>query len=126
MVSFPEGFPMSDTRSVPRCGRDPAATRQLWADRLHRFRAAGTTVTAFCQAEGVSVPSFYHWKKQLTRTPAPVADAPTVIPVRLTTPALAHASVEVVLVCGTCVRLPADTRPEVIVAILRGVEGRTC
>ena len=101
---------MSDARSVGRSSRDPAATRQLWADRLHRFGTAGTTVTAFCQAEGVSVPSFYHWKKQLAPTRVVASQAPTILPVRLTSAAQPAAAVEVVLATGTLVRLPGDIR----------------
>lgn len=39
--------------------------RQVWSQRLRRFEQGHWTVTAFCQREGVSVPSFYHWKKIL-------------------------------------------------------------
>lgn len=36
-----------------------------WANRLTRFEASGQFVTEFCQAEGVSVPNFYRWRKIL-------------------------------------------------------------
>lgn len=54
--------------------------RQVWAERLDRYRASSLTVKAFCQAENVSVPSFYHWKKRLAQAEA----APTFVPVNLT------------------------------------------
>lgn len=38
---------------------------QQWVDRIQRFSNAGTTIVRFCAAEGVSVPSFYNWKKKL-------------------------------------------------------------
>jgi len=41
-----------------------AKVRQ-WADRLERFRSSGQTVAWFCDCEGVSVPSFYQWRKKL-------------------------------------------------------------
>jgi len=34
--------------------------------------------------------------------------------------------IELALPSGTVLRLPADTRPEMIVAILRGLEERPC
>ncbi len=34
-----------------------------WEQRLAPFRAAGVSVARFCQAEGVSVPAFYQWRK---------------------------------------------------------------
>lgn len=33
-------------------------TVKLWTERLRRFDLAGTTVAAFCTAEGVSQPSY--------------------------------------------------------------------
>jgi transposase len=114
---------MSDVRPVLRPRRDAAATRRLWADRLKRFRTAGLTVAAFCAAEGVSVPAFYQWKRQLTRT-APPADTATVVPVRLTTPDPTPA-VEVLLPSGALVRFGPTCDPTVIAAVLRqlGVAG---
>jgi hypothetical protein len=41
------------------------ARRLLWEDRLRRFDDLDVTVTAFCEAEGVSAPSFYQWRKRL-------------------------------------------------------------
>lgn len=39
--------------------------RTLWRERLARFALNGRTVAAFCSAEGVSVPTFYAWKRRL-------------------------------------------------------------
>lgn len=53
-------------------GSNPVKVQQ-WTERFGRFQGSGQTVTQFCQAEGVSPPSFYHWKKKLspqTQTPA--------------------------------------------------------
>ena len=36
-----------------------------WTDRFRRFNASDQTVVEFCQAERVSSPSFYHWRKKL-------------------------------------------------------------
>jgi transposase len=112
--------------SVPKSRRNPDA-RRLWAERLDRFRRSGQTVAQFCVAEGVSEPSFYVWKRTLVAgaDPAgPSAPAPTLVPIRLTpSPA---APIELALPSGAVVRFPADARPEVIVAVLRGLEGRPC
>ena len=108
--------------------RDPTATRRTWVERLDRFRAAGQTVAAFCAAEGVSVPSFYVWKRTLAASAGDVraspTPAPTLVPIRLTsTPAT---PIELALPSGTVLRFPADARPEMIVAVLRGLEERPC
>ena len=48
---------------MPR-GSNPIKVQQ-WAERLERFAQSGETVVQFCQAERVSQPSFYQWKKKL-------------------------------------------------------------
>lgn len=106
--------------------RDPVATRRLWAERLERFRRAGQTVAQFCAAEGVSEPSFYVWRRTLaaeSKSPNPVN--PALVPIRLT-PSPAGPPIELEFPSGTVLRLPADTRPEVIAAIMHAVEGRPC
>ncbi len=42
-----------------------AAKVQEWVDRLARFQVCGLTAAKFCLAEGVSLPSFYQWKRKL-------------------------------------------------------------
>jgi hypothetical protein len=106
--------------------RDPVATRQLWVERLVRFRTASQTVAQFCAGEGVSVPSFYVWKRTLAgdvASPAPVG--PTLVPIRLTA-SPAGPPIEVVLPSGTLLRFPIDARPEVIAAVVLAVEARPC
>ncbi|MCA9147198.1 MAG: transposase [Planctomycetaceae bacterium] len=41
------------------------ATRELWSTRLKRYCRSDLTVAEFCRREGVSVPSFYQWRKKL-------------------------------------------------------------
>ena len=106
--------------------RDPIVTRRLWAERLGRFRRANQTVAQFCAAEGVSEPSFYVWRRTLAaeaKSPAP--PAPAIVPIRLT-PSPATPPIELLFPSGTILRLPADTRPEVIAAVVHAVEGRPC
>ena len=37
-----------------------------WKRRMARFHASGKSVARFCGDEGVSVPSFYQWRKKLS------------------------------------------------------------
>ena len=39
----------------------------IWGERLWRYEQAGLTVAEFCRQEGVSVPSFYQWRKRLAK-----------------------------------------------------------
>jgi hypothetical protein len=48
-------------------GSDPAKVKQ-WTQRFERFGKSGQSVTQFCEAEGISTPSFYHWRQKLGRT----------------------------------------------------------
>jgi transposase len=95
--------------SAARTGRRPdPATRQLWHQRLERFRRSGLTVPTFCDREGVSTASFYAWRRRLQHDLAPPApDTPRLVPVRLVTPP-ASAPVELLLPSGLVLRLSPD------------------
>lgn len=91
------------------------AKRKLWRERLARFARSGQTVTAFCSAERVSMPTFYEWRRKLAAVsvsgkrrraiPAvPVGRAPAFLPVQIEGAAL----VEMNLPNGTRVRVPAN------------------
>ena len=111
---------MSDSSLRSRCD---AATRR-WVERLERFAAGHHTVAAFCTAEGVSLSNFYLWRRRLTQPPA--SDELKIVPIHVA-PAPAPATpIELALPSGPVLRFPADSRPELIVAILRGWEGRPC
>ena len=112
---------LSDT-SRPRS--DPAATKR-WAERLARFHVGSDTVAAFCAAEGVSQSNFYLWRRRLAPSaPSSTPGYPAVVPLRITPSAATP--IELALPSGAIVRFPADTRPEFIVFVLRGLEERPC
>ncbi len=102
-------------------GIDLEKQRQ-WRLRVRRFELSGLTAAEFCRAEGVSAPSFYHWRRQLaparTRRPAESASsrtAPEFVPVRVTPrPA---AEVEIHLPNGARVCLPGGDAETLRVAI---------
>jgi transposase len=90
--------------------RSRVATREVWSERLARFRSSGLTVAQFCARETVSVHSFYSWKRRLSD---PTADPtcrhhqggagdPRLLSVRLQT---SDALVELVLPNGAVLRL---------------------
>jgi transposase len=122
--SFPSSEDAIVSNSSSPVRFDPAATER-WAERLARFHAGPHNVAAFCAAEGVSESNFYLWRRRLARPDAPaVAGVPAVVPLRITpSPAT---PVELALPSGAVVRFPADAGPELIAAVLRGLEGRQC
>ena len=48
---------------MARCGE--SERRRAWSERLRRFARWDGTVGEFCDAERVSAPSFYQWKRKL-------------------------------------------------------------
>jgi transposase len=116
---FSEDATVPDSSLRPRS--DAVANRQ-WVERLERFAASNHTVAAFCTAEGVSPSNFYLWRRRLAK-PAP---PPAVVPIRVAPPPTPATPIELALPSGTVLRFPADARPELIVAILRGLEERSC
>ena len=114
---------MSD--SSARSRSDAAATRR-WVERLERFAAGNHSVVTFCAAEGVSASNFYLWRRRLAAPPAPAPTRPQVVPIRVTPSPARVSPIELTLPSGTVLRFPGDSRPELIVAILRGLEERPC
>lgn len=112
--------PASPTR------RNPDAKRRLWAERLARFRNSRLTVAQFCSDEGVSVPSFYSWKRTLERDDRQDGPTPAVVPIRLTPAATHPPAIELSLPSGAVFRFPIGTPTALIAALLHAVEGRPC
>ena len=50
-------------------GHSSSAPHDVWGKRLRRFAQSGLPVARFCAAEGVSVASFYSWRKKLMSNP---------------------------------------------------------
>ena len=110
---------MSDPVGRPRRSRE--ATRQLWSERLARFSAAEQSAAAFCAAEGVSVNSFFYWKRRLAAPAAPEA-SPLFLPVRVT-PA---APVEVVLPGGAILRIAPGCDLAFVRSLISALAGAPC
>jgi hypothetical protein len=124
-----EDVSVSELSVVPS-STDPGAVAR-WAERLARWAQSGLSASAFCNAERITKSNFFRWKRRLTGTaPRPRAAPPSaaVVPIRLTSEAepARLGSVELVRPSGTVLRFPADARPELIVAVVRGLEGHPC
>ena len=96
--------------------------RQVWRERLQRFERSRATVAAFCQAEGVSIPSFYQWRRTLGRaardsaipTLQPIAVArQSFIPVDVVAPA----TIDIHLPNGARLAVPAGDLPALKAAV---------
>ena len=87
--------------------------REAWGDRMRRYGRCQLTVAQFCRDEGVSVPSFYQWKRKLADSSE--AKQPTFIPLA-TTKSLALATLK--LPGGGLIELPRDMAREQLTEIL--------
>ena len=113
------------------CPRSRGATRQLWVERLARFSTSGLRPAAFCAAEGVSLPSFYSWKRRLnaegrsadTQATDDPASGPRLLPVRLRS---APAPVELVLPGGTVLRIPPGSDLAFVRALVEALGAPPC
>jgi transposase len=116
---------------APCPGRPRSVARQAWVERLARFAQSGLGPSRFCAAEGVSLPSFYAWRRRLSAEQAsppagPAADGrpgPRVLPVRL---APAGAAVELVLPSGAVLRVGPNCDLAFVRALVEAVGGPSC
>jgi hypothetical protein len=114
----------------PPCPPRSRAARLAWAQRLARFPGSGLSPAQFCAAEGVSLPSFYAWKRRLAApeldpaaAPRAPAAGPRLLPVRL--PAAA-ALAELVLPGGAVLRLPPGCDPAWVRSLAAALGGVPC
>lgn len=95
------------------------AKRREWSERLKRHERSGVTVGAFCAKEGVSLASFYSWRRKLrsraedrqgivqTGSAAPAAPAPSFVPLRIAAAGTPESAVRLRLPNGVQLWLPA-------------------
>jgi hypothetical protein len=88
-----------------------------WQRRMARFEKTRRTVGRFCRDEGVSVPTFYQWRRKLAQRQQGTEDggeaASGFTPVRLA----ASAGVAVQLPGGTQLHVPTSDRQALEVVI---------
>jgi transposase-like protein len=75
-----------------------------WRRRMARFEETQQSVVKFCRQEGVSAPSFYHWRKRLAQQARPAEEAADFRPVRV----IGSAEVSVRLPGGTQLHVPTS------------------
>ena len=124
---------MSESATAPtdtsRSAAARGSARAAWADRLARFAQSGLRPAQFCALEGVSLPSFYAWKRRLTASDAGTpSDAgrpgePRWLPVRL---GGAAAPLELALPTGAVLRVAPGADEATLRCLLRLLGVPTC
>ena len=56
-----------------------AALLQAWSGRIAECRSSGKTVKAWCEAEGVSIKTYYYWEKRIVAEASQQANLPAPI-----------------------------------------------
>ena len=97
--------------------RRSGSLEQIWRERLRRYHREGGTVVQFCQQAGVSVASFYAWRRRLgdcsaaSGSPSPVFVPVSVVPV--------VGDLRIDVGEGIVIRLPLDVEERVLGTCLR-------
>ncbi len=113
----------------PTLPRSRASVRDAWTQRLARFPDSGLTPAQFCAREGISLPSFYAWKRRLaaaarpTPTDATAHRGPRLLPVRLSA---TDATVELVLPGGAVLRVQPGCDLAFVRSLLDALGGLPC
>jgi len=112
------------------------AKEQHWRRHVAAWRRSGQTVRAYCQAAGLSEPSFYGWRRVLAerqRRAGPGQEnldcqpsAPVFVPVRLIDEPKEPGAVDLVLRGGRVLRLTAGFTTETLRAVLTVLEDLPC
>jgi hypothetical protein len=95
-----------------------------WRQLIARQAASGLSITAFCREEGVSLGSFFGWRKRLRNRPQPDGVDDRFIAIDL--PASVADAFEVVLTSGRRVVVPGRFDPEAFAIIVRILEAPAC
>jgi hypothetical protein len=107
---------------------------QFWRGLLNEQPSSGLTVKAFCDAKGVSVPSFYSWRRKIVRDDSASHQAvsrndPGLVPVTVIDPPKHQATevvdsqcIEIVTPSGFSLRVGRDLPAETVAQLLHAIE----
>lgn len=97
--------------------RRSGSLEHIWRERLRRYHREGGTVVQFCQQAGVSVASFYAWRRRLEdRAAASGSPSPVFAPVSIA-PVVSDLRIDVGK--GVVIRLPLGVEERVLSTCLR-------
>lgn len=109
----------------------PSSRTDFWQDVLRQFVDSRLSVIDFCSQKGVSVPSFYQWKRKLQSVDkAPPVSA--MVPVRIipADPKPSPKPIQIITPSGFSIRvdssMPSTQLTQLIAAIEAASRGESC
>ncbi len=101
--------------------------QQFWQMVIETWQASGLSVRQFCKDEGLSEPSFYFWRKKLTKTDTSEPDSQKDTGgcgfIEVSIPGGNSSALELVLVSGNILRIGSSVDNEAlnnVLSVLRG------
>jgi transposase len=108
---------------APNNKRDEQKERQ-WRRWIRAWRASGLSGRAFCDRHGLTVASFYAWRRVLEQR---AAEPAAFLPVQVVAEPPPASALEVVLAAGRTVRVAPGFDPATLRQLVRVLEeGRAC
>jgi hypothetical protein len=101
---------------------------RFWREQLRRQQASSQGVREFCEGAGLSVPSFYWWRREvrIRDSRRGGGDRPRFVPVRMTPGPPEDASLEVVLGGGRSIRVGSGFDAQHLRAVVTALEATPC
>jgi transposase len=127
LVLFPvaEGIGMARGKRSTTGGRE-----QFWREQLRQQQVSGQGVRAYCEGAGLSVPSFYWWRREVRVRDARRGGSrrPQFVPVQITPkpPMGTAVGVEVVLAGGRSIRVGPGFDADHLRAVVAALEAVPC
>ena len=112
---------------MPKTRRRNQAREQFWRDTIAAWQESGQSVRAFCAARSISEATFFARRRELIdhKPSGPSADqppAPHFVPVHV----VPDPTIEVVLLGGLVVRVPAAADPAAVARLVAALGGGPC
>jgi hypothetical protein len=123
LVLVSEGIGVARTKGSTTGDRE-----QFWREQLRQQQVSGQGVREFCQAAGLSVPSFYWWRREVhvRDTRRGGSRRPRFVPVQITPRPAAGGSVEALLASGRMIHVGPGFDADHLRAVVTALEATPC
>ena len=108
-----------------------SAKAEFWQQAFQQYVESKLSVIDFCSQKGLSVPSFYQWKRKLLATDSPPS-VNAMVPVHIipSRPTPAQQSIQIITPSGFAIRvdpsMPSNQLTQLIAAIEAASRGESC